>query len=196
MNPFEVYVTFLAIKRHFSTPSYDFFKYNGKIKCSQETFKKSKDRLFFERLSRKKKPKEIIDFFVSNFIASDNPSSVWVGDIIRNGEEVYQENRRIRESLGYVFEEDLRKLTDNQHLYEVVRIEGTKHPKLLKSYLTHSIKFETIFILINTLNLKVKYDGAFPDPIWNTVSNKISKYSPFLEIDTSKYLGIIRKYIQ
>jgi hypothetical protein len=95
-----------------------------------------------------------------------------------------------------VFEEDLRKLTDNQHLYEVVRIEGTKHPKLLKSYLTHSIKFETIFILINTLNLKGKYDGAFLDPIWNTVSNKISKYSPFLEIDTSKYLGIIRKYIQ
>jgi len=196
MNPFEVYVTFLAIKRHFSTPSYDFFKYNGKIKCSQETFKKSKDRLFFERLSRKKKPKEIIDFFVSNFIASDNPSSVWVGDIIRNGEEVYQENRRIRESLAYVFEEDLRKLTDNQHLYEVVRIEGTKHPKLLKSYLTHSIKFETIFILINTLSLKGKYDEAFPDPIWNTVSNKISKYSPFLEIDTSKYLGIIHKYIQ
>jgi hypothetical protein len=196
MTPFEIYVTYLAIKRHFSTPSYDFFKYNGKIKCSPETFKKSKDRLFFERLSRKKKPKEIIDFFVSNFVASDNPSSLWIGDIIRKGEEVYQENRRIKESLAYVFEEDLRKLTDNQHLYEVVRIEGTKHPKLLKSYLTHSIKFETLFILLGVLNLKSKYDEAFPDPIWGVVSNKIEKYSPFLEIDTTKYLGIIRKYIE
>lgn len=196
MNPYEVYVTYLSIKRHYSTPSYDFFKYHGKIKCSQETFKKSKDRLFFERLSRKKKPQEIVDFFVSNFIASDNPSSLWIGDIIRNGEEIYQESKRVRESLSYIFEQDLRALTESQHLFELVKIDGSKHPKLLRSYLNHSLRFESFFLFVTVLNLKEKYDEALQDPIWAIVSNKIDKYAPFLEFDSSKYRGIIRKYIQ
>lgn len=196
MNPFETYVTYLALKQHFSSPSYDFFKYNGRIRCSQETYKKSKDRIFFERLSRKKKPHEIINFFVSNFVAADNPSSVWIGDIIKNGEKFYLENQRIRESLSYVFEQDLRNLTSTHHLYEVVKVDGTKHPKLLKAYLNHTIKFETLFILLGILGLKKTYDEALEDPIWKTVSNKIVKYAPFLEIDETKYRSIIRKYIQ
>jgi hypothetical protein len=196
MNPFEVYVTFLALKRHFSTPSYDYFKYHGKIKCSRETFKKSKDRLFFERLSRKKKPKEIIDFFVSNFVASDNPSSLWIGDIIKNGEGIYTESIRIRESLSYIFEQDLRTLTDTQHLFEAIKVDGSKHPKILKLYLNKTIKVETLLIMLRVLKLKNKYDEFLQDPIWSIISNKIEKYSPFLEIDQNKYSGIIRKYIQ
>jgi hypothetical protein len=195
MNPFEVYVTFLALKRHFSTPSYDYFKYHGKIKCSQETFKKSKDRLFFERLGRKKKPKEIIDFFVFNFVASDNPASLWIGDIIKNGEGIYTEGLRIRESLSYIFEQDLRTLTDNQHLFEVVKIDGSKHPKILRSYLNKTIKFETLLIMLTVLKLKEKYNEFLQDPIWNIISSKLEKYSPFLEIDHNRYSEIIRKYI-
>jgi hypothetical protein len=195
MNPFEVYVTFLALKRHFSTPSYDYFKYHGKIKCSQETFKKSKDRLFFERLSRKKKPKEIIDFFVFNFVASDNPASLWIGDIIKNGEGIYTEGLRIRESLSYIFEQDLRTLTDNQHLFEVVKIDGSKHPKILRSYLNKTIKFETLLIMLTVLKLKEKYNEFLQDPIWNIINSKLEKYSPFLEIDHNRYSEIIRKYI-
>ena len=195
MNPFEVYVTFLALKRHFSTPSYDYFKYHGKIKCSQETFKKSKDRLFFERLSRKKKPKEIIDFFVFNFVASDNPASLWIGDIIKNGEGIYTEGLRIRESLSYIIEQYLRTLTDNQHLFKVVKIDGSKHPKILRSYLNKTIKFETLLIMLTVLKLKEKYNELLQDPIWNIISSKLEKYSPFLEIDHNRYREIIRKYI-
>ena len=196
MNPYEVYVTYLALKRHYCTPSYDFFKYQGKVKCSPETFKKSKDRLFFERLSRKKKPQEIVDFFVSNFVASDNPSSLWIGDIIKNGEKAYLESKRVRESLSYIFEQDLKTLTDSQHLFEVVKVDGSKHPKLLRSYLNNTIKFETLFLFIEVLNLREKYDDALPDPIWAIVSNKIKKFAPFLDFDSSKYRRIIRKYIQ
>jgi hypothetical protein len=196
MNPYETYIKYLALKRHFTSPSYDFFKYQGKIKCSPETFKKSRDRLFFERLSRKKKPQEIVDFFVSNFVASDNPASLWIGDIIKNGESIYLESKRIRESLSYIFEQELRSLTESQHLFEVINVDGTKHPKLLRSYLNGSIKFETLFVFVKSLNLKEKYDESLEDPIWSTVSNKIQKYSPFLEIDFSKYRGIIRKHIQ
>ena len=195
VNPYEVYVTYLAIKRHFSSEQYDYFKYNGKIRCSVESFKKCRERFFFEKLSRKKKPQEIVDFFVSNFIAVDNPSSLWIGDIVKNGESVYSESQKIRESLSYIFDQDLRELTDNNHLYELVKLEESKHPKILKLFLNKTLRFETFFILIKCLNLKEKYDRALEDPIWRLISNKIGKYENFFRGDLSKYKSIIRKHI-
>lgn len=196
MTPYETYVAYRALKQHFSSDSYDYFKYQGKVRCSQETYKKNKDRFFFERLSRKKKPKEIIDFFVSNFVAADNPSSLWIGDIVKKGEAIYQESKRVRESSSYVFEQDLRSITKDQHLFELVKLDGTKHPKLLRLYLNHSLRFESFFLLIQTLNLKQKYDAVLEDPIWKLVSNKIAKFAPFINDDYSKYRSIIRKHIQ
>ena len=32
VSPFEAYQTYLALKQHFTRPSYDYFKYNGKVK--------------------------------------------------------------------------------------------------------------------------------------------------------------------
>jgi hypothetical protein len=195
VNPYEVYVTYLALKRHFSSDSYDFFKYQGKIRCSIETFKKSKDRFFFEKLSRKKDKQEIIDFFVANFISSDTPSSLWIGDIIKNGEQIYNESKKIRESLSYIFQQDLNSITENSHLYELVKSESSKHPKILKLYLNKTLKFETFFILIQCLNIKKLYDENLEDPIWQSISKKIEKYQKFFRGDYSKYKNIIRKHI-
>jgi hypothetical protein len=191
MNPFEVYVTFLALKRHFSTPSYDYFKYHGKIKCSQETFKKSKDRLFFERLSRKKKPKEIIDFFVFNFVASDNPASLWIGDIIKNGEGIYTEGLRIRESLSYIFEQDLNKLCtlfdDN------VIVKNGQHPYLLKQYLRREISIETVIILNDLLGFFNHWNKKIDDGVlWPTIYKKCMKYKPFFHYDMFKCRKILK----
>lgn len=195
MTPFEVYVTYLSLKRHFSS-NYDYFKYQGKIRCSLDSYKKCSNRFFFEKLSRKKNAQEIVDFFVSNFISSDNPSTVWIGDIVKNGESIYKEYKRVKESLSYIFEEDLKTLTNQLHLYEVIKINGSKHPPLLKNLLNNTIKFETLYILVECLKLKEKYDEVLDDPIWKTVSKKISKYQGFFTIDRDKYIKIIRKHIQ
>lgn len=195
MNPYEVYVTYLALKRHFSSEAYDFFKYQGKIRCSMETFKKSKDRFFFEKLSRKKSQQEIIDFFVSNFIASDNPSSLWIGDVIKKGEGIFIESKRIRESMSYIFEQDLKTILESQHLYELIKSEGTKHSKLIKLHLNNTLRFESFFILIECLNIQKQYDKTYTDPIWSSISKKISKYRNFFRGDYDKYKSIIRKYI-
>lgn len=195
MNPYEVYVTYLALKRHFSSDSYDFFKYQGKIRCSMETFKKSKDRFFFEKLSRKKKPQEVIDFFVSNFIAMDNPSSLWIGDIIKKGEAIYIESKRIRESMSYIFEQDLKSIVETQHLYDLIKTEGTKHSKIIKLHLNNTLRFESFFILVECLNIQNQYDKTYTDPIWSAISKKISKYRNFFRGDYNKYKSIIRKYI-
>ena len=103
MTPFEVYKTYLALKNHFTKDNYDYHKYCGKVRASLQSFYKRKDRFWFEKLSRQKSEKEVIDFFVSNFVSSGDPQSLWIGDIIREGEKTYISWNRKIQSLTYLF---------------------------------------------------------------------------------------------
>ena len=57
--------------------------------ASLQSFYKRRDRFFFEKLSRQKDDAEVIEFFVSNFVACDDPQSLWIGEIIEWREELY-----------------------------------------------------------------------------------------------------------
>ena len=65
-------------------------------RASVQSFYKRKDRYFFEKLSRQKNDDEVIEFFVSNFVACDNPESLWIGEIVRNGEDYYTDWKKKR----------------------------------------------------------------------------------------------------
>ena len=52
MSPFEAYKLYTAIKNHFTTESYDYFKYNGKVRASEHTFETRKDKYMFYKLSK------------------------------------------------------------------------------------------------------------------------------------------------
>jgi len=195
VTPHDAYKQYLALKNHFSNDSYDYFKYCGKIKASIASFHKRKDRLFFERLSRQKKDNEIVEFFVSNFVSSTDPSSLWIGEIIRNGNETYTEWKRKRQSLTYLFENDLKNISQESHLVEYLEIKNNKHPKILKGYLSGRVSLETMVILDQILHYREKFDEKLIDPIWELVSKKIKNYSPFLDIDLNKYKDILRKVI-
>lgn len=195
VTPHEAYKTYIALKNHFSSDKYDYHKYNGNVKASIQSFHKRKDRLFFERLSRQKKDDEIIDFFVSNFISSTDPSSLWIGDIIKNGNEIYLEWKKKRQSLSYVFESDLRNVFDGKNFLEFINLKNNKHPKLVKEYFSGNLSLETMVILDKMIHYREKFDKQLLDPIWELISMKIKKYSPFLAIDLDKYKNIIRKVL-
>jgi len=124
MTPFDCYKTYLALKNHFTKEKYDYHKYCGKSRASLQSFYKRKDRFWFEKLSRNKTDKEIVDFFVSNFVSRDNPDTLWIGEIIRNGDKVYSEWKKRNQSLNYIFTEETEKLFDNQKVDDV--LEKTK----------------------------------------------------------------------
>ena len=64
MVPFDTYKTYLALKNHFTKDSYDYHKYQGKSRASLQSFYKRKDRYWFEKLSRQKEEKDVIDFLL------------------------------------------------------------------------------------------------------------------------------------
>ena len=194
MTPFETYKTYLSIKSHFTNRKYDFFKYGGKSRASVESFNKRRDKYFFEKTSRKMSDEEIIEYFVSNFVASDNPSNVWIGEIISSGERNYTDWKRRQQSMSYLFKEESEKLFENEKLDDIFDCSKT-HPVLLKKFLGGSISPETMVIYDKIFRYSSDFDKKILDPVWETVSLKIKKYSSFLNIDVFQYKKILRLII-
>jgi len=182
MSPVDCYRTYLAIKNHFTKKDYDYFKYHGSTRASVVSFNKRKDKYFFEKMSRQKTDEQIREYFVSNFVYASNPESVWIGEIIKSGDVNYNQWNKVNQSLAYNFKQDLSTLFSDNSFKSVMECNG-KHPILLKKYLSGSITIETLVILNKILNFRSYFDNNLPDPVWETVSFKIKKYDPFLNIN-------------
>lgn len=191
MTPFDVYKEYLSLKKHFSDKKYDYIKYNGKTRASQEAFNKRTDRYFFERTSRKLTDKEVKEYFISNFVATDNPSSLWIGEIIRSGEQNYTDWKRRQESLSYNFKQESQELFDNYKLPEIFDCSKS-HPILLKKFMSGKLSPETMVIYEIIFDYIKNFDKKLLDPVWETVSLKIQKYKPFLNIDVFHYKKILK----
>ena len=194
VNPFECYKSYLGLKNHFSKEKYDYHKYCGKSRASIQSFYKRKDRFFFEKLSRQKDDKEVIDYFVSNFVKATDPSSVWIGEIVRNGETNYQEWLKQRQSMTYLFREECDKLFTGNKIDDVFDC-SKGHPLLLKKHLSKEVSLETLIIIDRILNYRSRFDNSLSDPVWESVSMKIKKYNPFLNIDVFKYKRILKEVV-
>ena len=61
---FEVFKAYLAIKLHFTTDTYNYDEYGGKVNCKLETFTKRNDRYFFHHIVLITCEKSIYHFFL------------------------------------------------------------------------------------------------------------------------------------
>ncbi len=195
MTPFECYKTYIAIKNHFTKDTYDYHKYLGKTKVTLQSFYNRKDRFWFEKLSRNKSDDEILNFFVSNFVSSQNSQSLWIGDIIKNGESIHKGWERKIQSLSYKFKEEVESIFSLNNFDEMFSIKDNKHPKILKEYFKGTISIETLIILDKILNYKNNFDKHLNDPVWELTSNLIKKYTPFLNINVFQYKKILKECI-
>ena len=194
VTPFETYRTYLSMKSHFTNPKYDFFKYGGKSRATMTSFNKRKDKYWFEKTSRKYSDKEIVDFLLSNFINATNPQNLWIGEIINSGERTYAEWMKRQQSLTYLFKEQLNELLSENNLDEVFNC-SKGHPLLLKRYLGGEISLETLTILEKVFSFAKNFDVKLDDPVWESVSLKLKKYIPFININVFHYKKILRELV-
>ena len=149
---FDVFKTYLAIKLHFTSDSYDYFKYEGKINCKLDTFTKRNDRYFFHKLSTKYKQDEIIDFFVSNFLSDDKK---WIGNLLQNdGKDVYLD-------FEYTLKPNAAEYTGGEKLI-------TKHTftkDFNEDFINHAVLYDMQFLGFNDLSkeYELKFIITKPD---------------------------------
>ncbi len=195
MSPFDCYKSYLAFKNHFCKESYDYFKYCGRSRASLDSFHKRKDRYFFERMSRQKSDDEIKAYFVANFAECNDPQSLWIGEIIRTGEDTYTNWLKKSQSLFYLFKTEAEVFINKDSFVELFEIKNNQHPEVLKKYFQKAISLETMVILDMILDYVKKFDKKLTDPVWETVSLRIRKYKSFINIDVAKYKEVLKEIV-
>tara|TARA_B100000965_G_scaffold13356_1_gene10042 strand:- start:30 stop:626 length:597 start_codon:yes stop_codon:yes gene_type:complete len=192
---FDAYRCYLSLKNHFTKDHYDYIKYRGKTRATKQAFYKRKDRFWFEKFARSKNDKEVEEFFVSNFISTTDPATMWIGDMIKNGEARYVDWKKKVESLSYNFKEETSSVFADNNFDAMFHIDGSRHPDILKEYLGGKISLETMVICDIILGYVKEWDKKLNDPVWETVSMKIKKYKPFLNIDVQRYKKILKEIV-
>ena len=195
MMPFDAYKQYLSLKNHFTKEKYDYHKYCGKSRATVQSFYKRKDRFWFEKLARNKSDQEVIEFFVSNFITCTDPGKLWIGEMIREGDGRYTNWKKRTQSLSYLFKEETNEIFSDGNFDSMFSMDGTRHPQILKEYLRENIYIETMVIFDKILGFRQEFDEKLQDPVWQTVSMRIKKYSPFLNIDVFRYKKVLKEVV-
>jgi hypothetical protein len=193
MEAIDAYKMYLAFKQHFSSKSYDYFKYNGRVRVSNDAFFKRRDKFFFGKLA-KEKGKFLEKYLLANFLKSDK---VWVGDLLsEDSESNYSNWLKIQESLTYTFKNEVDFLADVDSFDNEFAVIDGQHPNILRMYFQKKISLETLVILDDILGFTRKWDKEIEDPVlYPEVAVKIRKYRPFLTYDKPKYRKILKEIV-
>lgn len=192
MTGYEAFSLYNALKLHFTSNSYDYFKYHGKSNISIEAFENRKDKYHFYKLSRQNDKEDYVEFLVSNFLINEK---CWAGDLLQEDALVAHKKRMATiQSLGYVFKNDCQKLRDSvESPNELLKCDGD-YPKLLIMTLQKDIHLETLCILNSLMNFLPMWDKKIADTIrYPEFSRKVKKYAAFLNFDKPKFKDIIMK---
>jgi hypothetical protein len=101
---------------------------------------------------------------------------------------------RRQQSLTYLFKEQSNELFSETKLEDALNC-SKGHPPVLKKFLSGKISLETLVIYDKIFLFGKTFDEKLLDPVWECVSLKIKKYSPFLQIDIFNYKKILREII-
>jgi hypothetical protein len=193
---FSAFAMFNALKRHFATDSYDYFRYHGKSNVTADKFTNRKDKYSFYKLSRKYRLEDLKNFYVANLLEKDVN---WIGDINNlEGEETYKKWQKRTQSLTYRFEQDIiGLLNDTQSPNEMLVVDDGQYPVLLKNVMYNTIAVETLVILNDIMNFFPMWDKKISDTIvWPTMKKKFVKYTPFIDYDKNKFKSILKEILK
>ena len=90
-------------------------------------------------------------------MTANNPSSLWIGEIINSGERTYSEWSRKQQSLSYIFKEQITRLFEEYELDDLFDCTEV-HPPILKEYLGEHIDLETVVILEKVFKFRSRFN--------------------------------------
>ena len=187
---FDVYKTYLAVKLHFTSDTYDYYKYDGKVNAKLDTFTKRKDRYFFHKLSTRYAETDILDFFVANFLAD---SKRWIGNLLANdGRDVYLDYKKRKEAFAYHFKQDCGTIASDFSRRSILFNDGFippngQHPRVLRLLIQRKISYQTAVVLDHFLGFTKNWDKEITEKVvWPEISLKVSRVKPFVNFNPTE----------
>ena len=189
-NGYSAFALYNALKLHFSSPSYDYFKYHGTTNVSESTFMKRKDKYSFYKLSRKYNLEELKNYYVANFLEGDVR---WVGSIAgEDGVETYKKWQGRNQRLTYQFEQDIIHLFSSSGNF--LHVDNGDYPYLLTEMMQGEVMVETVAILNDIMGFFPMWEKKIIDDIiWPNWKLRLEKYTPFIQYDKAKFKAIVKE---
>ena len=186
MTPLEAFKLYTAIKNHFSTESYDYFKYNGKTRVSEHTFETRKDKYMFYKLSKHEDP---LNFLVANLSIVPN---LWVGEMFSaECQQRYKDFLKKKQSLTYIFKNEIDALLDD--FDKNFQVPAGGYPHLLNLLVRKKISIETFIIIQDCVRFFGTWNKQIQDTVqWPKIAMQCRKLYPFLSYEKDKYCEIMR----
>jgi hypothetical protein len=194
LDAYEVFCLYIAIKNHFTKPSYDFFKYNGKTNINKESFLARRDKYQFHKLSRMYKPDEMRDFLVANFVKED----MWVGTLLQDeAADNFSIHKGTMQSLSYYFGNEIEKAFSTvAKPDDIFAVEKGGEPHIVNLYLQGEVSIYTLILLDEFVGFMKKFDKKLGDDyIWSKLSFRLKKLRPFIEFDKEKIKSILKEKV-
>jgi len=193
---FDVFKVYLGVKLHFTTKTYDYIQYGGKVNCKLETFTKRNDRYFFHKLSKQYGQTDILDFFVANF-ATD--SKGWVGNLLRNdGRDIYLDYKKRKEAFAYHFRSDCVRINDDFLSNNISFDDGFichngQHPRLLRLLIQKRASQQTIIVLDHFLSFSKNWNKEITEKVvWPKISSTLTRLKPFIRFNETECKMIMK----
>jgi hypothetical protein len=199
MSPSECFQMYSAVKRHFNSKTYDYIKYNGKIKTGQAGFKSRPDHWMFVKLSKTYDENDMLDLMISNFM--NNPS-IHVSYLFNEeAKETLLKYQKIKQSLTYQFKKDI------EYLFSLVKYPDDLlkvkdgNPIILQELYVGNINLETFIILNSILVFFDMFDKKIGDDfVWPKYRDKSLKAFSFIqaskEYDKNKFENILKEKLK
>jgi hypothetical protein len=180
MNSFGAYQLFLAMKQHFTTNSYDYQRFNGKVRASEASYQKRKDKYFFEKLGRVQDPQRRVLSCVLRDV-------MHVQAIVSSeGEKIEMEYIKTTQALSQAFKTDLNALRRPLDIL-LTRTPNGSYPPLLSAYINEQTSIQTMIILDGLVGYMDRWNLELEDDLlWPDIKLKLEKYKPFLTYDRKK----------
>lgn len=198
MEAYDAYKMYLGIKLHFGQESYDFFRYNGAVNASKDSFMHRNDRYFFHKLG-KRYDKELREFLVSNFSKEDNVNPK--GLLANKAEENYIEWKKNQQSITRIFDQELKKCLDIYDSFGImfVKESESKHPPIVTLIQQGKLSIESAVILdhyLNWIDYVNREVELYDSWVWPRISRRLRKCQPFIKFNETKCKEILRNRVE
>lgn len=194
----RTYCLFHALKLHFTSKSYDYFKFQGKIRMSESSFQKKNDKYMYARLEKKfTNQEDLVEHIVANLLVGKK----WVGEFLEN--EAFttsKQYKKILQSLSKSFEEEIYAIRDNDSLHkfsDLFRVVDNEYPPLIDAIYERKISYISLTVMNDLIPFVAKFDKCFGkgDMLWSGPSLLITKLRPFVTYDRKTIIDILDKFV-
>jgi len=185
-----------AARLHFTSPSYDCFKYHFKSRATSASKPYITNKFLFIKLQKNYSARDVGNIVAAN-AAADLGSVPWINSCFNgDGMDAYQEWTGRQESSSYMFAKDLGILRNmmEQKGWTIHNLIDAPDPGILFLVYSKQIHIDTLIMLSRALGFLSKWPDDV-DALWSTTfKHFVYKYRPFMtQLAPDKIKDIVKQ---